>query len=313
MGIGGRDFFFQHPSEAIRALALAYPHLPADLASRAQDRMRTELAAALKPELIPPDRGRRRELYDIPPGDLCVLRPTIRTPIGRVEAVWLYGDRTGDWKPVETLWPAIRGVWAKYAAVPLKPDPKQGGHPDLNRTLAGCVAYARLADRFGKQSDGVRDEIERLAKFALDDYCKRAAVVAELLGRPTSKGDISNNPGRVLYYHLANHYSKLTVFADLPPELARAFATAAPAETRVLKTFVAKLMPAYDLAFEERSVHYAENFIDLPDSDHGLFLAHAYLWKTDPDELARQTDVPWVKADLYHIEKLVAAIEARRP
>jgi hypothetical protein len=195
----------------------------------------------------------------------------------------------------------------------LKPDPKQGGHPDLNRTLAGCVAYARLADRFGKQSDGVRDEIERLAKFALDDYCKRAAVVAELLGRPTSKGDISNNPGRVLYYHLANHYSKLTVFADLPPELARAFATAAPAETRVLKTFVAKLMPAYDLAFEERSVHYAENFIDLPDSDHGLFLAHAYLWKTDPDELARQTDVPWVKADLYHIEKLVAAIEARRP
>src|SRR5439155_1607736 len=80
------------------------------------------------------------------------------------------------------------------------------------------------------------------------------------------KGDISHNPGRVLYFHLANHYSKLALFADLPPELARSFAAAAPDETRVLKEFVTKLMPAYYLAFEERSVHYAENSIDLPDS-----------------------------------------------
>src|SRR5262249_8649438 len=116
-----------------------------------------------------------------------------------------------------------------------------------------------------------------------------------------------------LYFHLANHYSKLTLFADLPPELARSFAALAPEQTRVLKEFVNKLMPAYYLAFEERSVHYAENFIDLPDSVHGLFLGHAYLWKTDSDVLRRQTDIPWVKADLYHIEKLVVAIEAQRP
>jgi hypothetical protein len=315
MGIGGRDYFFQHPSEAVRALALAYPHLPADLATRARERMKADLAAALKPDLLPPDRGRRRELCDIPPGDLRVLRPNVRTAIGRVEAVWLYGDRTGDWKAVEELWPAIRDVWAKYAAAPLKPDPKQGTHPDLNRTLAGCIAYARLAERFGTPGDmkAVGEEIERLAKMALDDYRKRAAVVADVLGHPTSKGDISNNPGRVLYYHLANHYSKLTLFADLPPELARALAAAAPEETRVLKEFVEKLMPAYYLAFEERAVHYAENFIDLPDSVHGLFLAHAYLWKAEADVLDPQTDVPWVMGDLYHVEKLVVAVEARRP
>src|SRR5262249_54951511 len=153
------------------------------------------------------------------------------------EAVWLYGDRTADWEAVEELLPTIRDTWAKYAAAPLKPDPKQGSHPDLNRTLAGCIAYARITKRFGKADDarGVPDEFERLAKIALDDYRKRAAVVADLLGKPTSKGDISNNPGRVLYFHLANHYSKLTLFADLSPELACAFAAAAPDETRVLK------------------------------------------------------------------------------
>jgi hypothetical protein len=80
----------------------------------------------------------------------------------------------------------------------------------------------------------------------------------------------------------------------------------------VLKEFVEKLMPAYYLAFEERAVHYAENFIDLPDSVHGLFLAHAYLWNAPSEVLDRQTDIPWVKADLYHLEKLVVAIEARR-
>ena len=45
-----RDFFFRRPSEAVRALALAYPHLPAELAKRAQGRMKAELAAALKPD-----------------------------------------------------------------------------------------------------------------------------------------------------------------------------------------------------------------------------------------------------------------------
>ena len=311
MGIGGRDFFFQHPSEAVRALALAYPHLPPELAKRAQERMKAELAATLKPDLLPADRGTRRELYDIPPGDRKVLRPSARMAIGRVEAVWLYGDRTGDWKAVEALWPVIDDVWAKYLAAPLKPDARQGGHPDLNRTLAGCIAYARLVERFGKADDakGVRDEVERLAKLALDDFRKRAAVAADRLGRPTSKGDVSSNPGRVLYHHLANHYSKLTLFADLPPELARAFAATAPEESRVLKQFVTKLMPTYYLAFEERAVHYAENFIDLPDSVHGLFLAHALLWKADRDTLARQADIPWVKGDLYHVEKLVLALE----
>ena len=58
-------------------------------------------------------------------------------------------------------------------------------------------------------------------------------------------------------------------------------------------------------------VHYGENFVDLPDTVHGLFLAHAFLWDAPPDRLTRYTDIPWVRADLFHVEKLAHAIEAQ--
>jgi hypothetical protein len=77
----------------------------------------------------------------------------------------------------------------------------------------------------------------------------------------------------------------------------------------VLRRWVHLLMPAFYLAFEERSVHYGENFVELPDSVHGLFLANAFLWEAPAERLARYTDLPWVRADLFHVEKLVHAIQ----
>src|SRR5213079_1488285 len=70
MGIGSRDFYFAHPSYAVQALALAYPHLPPELAAKAKARARTELAGCLRAEALPLDRGRRREPYEVPPHDL---------------------------------------------------------------------------------------------------------------------------------------------------------------------------------------------------------------------------------------------------
>ena len=103
----------------------------------------------------------------------------------------------------------------------------------------------------------------------------------------------------------------MALFMDLTPELGRALADAAPAETAELRRWAELLMPAFYLAFEERSVHYGENFVDLPESVHGLFLAQAFLWGAPPDRLGRYTDLPWVRADLFHVEKLVHALEAQ--
>ncbi len=312
MGIGSRDFYFAHPAYAVQALALAWPHLPRELADRARDRARAELPACLQEEALPLNAGRRRELYDVPPHDLSWSYHPRWPALGHVQAVWLYGERTGDWQAVEALWPRLRQVWGRYTARPLAPDARQGGHLYLNRTAAGCLAYARLAHRFGADADAAAAtrELDRLLNLVLSTYRSRAAVAAETLRQATSRGDTRDNQGRKLYFHLNDHKSKLALFMDLTPELGRALAAAAPQETAVLRRWVDRLMPAFYLAFEERSVHYGENFVDLPDSVHGLFLAQAFLWNAPADRLARYADLPWVRADLFHIEKLVHAIEA---
>jgi hypothetical protein len=182
----------------------------------------------------------------------------------------------------------------------------------LNRTAAGCLAYARLADRFG-DGDGAAAatrELGRLTKEALRVFRQRAEKADEGLQQPAAKGDLAGNVARRLYFHLNNHKSKLALFLDLTPELGTALATAAPEETVVLQRWVERFMPAYYLALGERSIHYGENFLDLPDTVHGLFLAEAFLWHAGGERLARAADLPWSRADLFHIEKLVRTIEA---
>jgi hypothetical protein len=313
MGIGSRDFYFAHPSYAVQALALAYPHLPPELAAKARDHAHAELANCLQADALPLDRGKRRELYEVPPHDLSWSYHPRWPPLSHLHAVWLYGERTGDWEAVKRLWPEVKKVWGRYADKPLAIDAKQGGQLYLNRTASGCLAYVRLARRFGTEEDAgpAARELDRLLKLLLENYRAKGAAAAGTLRQTTSKGDIEHNQGRKLYFHLNNHKSKLALFMDLTPELGRALADAAPAETAELRRWAELLMPAFYLAFEERSVHYGENFVDLPDSVHGLFLAQAFLWGAPADQLERYTDLPWVRADLFHVEKLVHALEAQ--
>jgi hypothetical protein len=79
----------------------------------------------------------------------------------------------------------------------------------------------------------------------------------------------------------------------------------------VLRRWAGRLLPAFYLAFEERAVHHGENFADLPDTALGLFLAHAFLWGAPPGGLARYADLPWVRAGLFHVEKLAHVVEAQ--
>src|SRR5262249_15235432 len=116
MGIGSRDFSFAHPSYAVQALALAYPHLPGELAERAKQRAKAELAACLQTEALPLDKGRRRELFEVPPHDLSWSYHPHWPEVSHLYALWLYGERTGDWEAVKDLAPAARELWKGYAA-----------------------------------------------------------------------------------------------------------------------------------------------------------------------------------------------------
>jgi hypothetical protein len=221
---------------------------------------------------------------------------------------------TNDWEPAGKLWPKIRDAGQAYFERPLKIDEQQQAHLWLNRTLVGCAAYARLAKRMrdDEQAEAARQETKRLGELLLTEYRRRAAIAADVLSQATSGGDTHHNQGRKLYFHLNNHKSKLALLLDLSPELGRELAAAAPGETEVLRQFFTLLMPTYYLAWEERNVHYGENFVDLPDSMQGIFLAQAYLWGADAQSLDRHTDLPWCRGDLFHIERLALAIEAKR-
>ena len=313
MGIGSRDFVFAHPSYELHALAQAYPHLPKELAARVQRRAADLLPRCLQSDSLPLDQGGRRELFDVPPHDLSWSYHPRWPVISHVEAIWLYGERTGDWESVEELWPKIRQAGQAYLERPLAIDDQQKSHLWLNRTLVGCVAYARLAKRMGdaKQATEARQEVKRLGGLLLAEYRRRAAIAAGVLSQTTSGGDTQHNQGRKLYFHLNNHKSKLALLLDLSPELGRELAAAAPPETEVLRQFFTFLMPTYYLAWEERNVHYGENFVDLPDSMHGIFLAHAHLWGANSQTLDGHTDLPWCRGDLFHVERLALAIEAK--
>jgi len=310
MGIGSRDFMFAHPSETVAALAAVYPHLPRDEAEWARATARAELARCLEPQEYPLNEGRRRELYRVPPHDLSWAKHPAWPRISHVHALWLYGQRTGDWEAVQELFPRCRGIWEQY---PERIHASSGGTGLYrNRTLAGLLALARLTRRFDGDAaaEPIDAECRRVFAQVLAEYRRLGAQAAAAMAQDTSAGDIHGNQARFLYLNLRNHSAKMAVFMDLTPEIAQALREAAPVETDTLRRATEMWLPCYHLAFEERQVHYGENFIELPDSVHGLFRARTYLWDVPAERLAVETDLPWVRGDLHHLEKLSLAIEA---
>ncbi|MFO0926249.1 MAG: PQQ-binding-like beta-propeller repeat protein [Gemmataceae bacterium] len=154
MGIGGRTFYFAHPSAAVQALALAYPHLGAEAAGRAREAARGELAGCLNPDLLSLDRGRRRALRRA--GPCAVLAaPAGGVGPGGLHAVWLYGDRTGDWAAIKPLWPAVRAAWGRYTDRPLAVDAKAGAaRPQPHRRRMCRLRPAGGAARHRRRRDG---------------------------------------------------------------------------------------------------------------------------------------------------------------
>jgi hypothetical protein len=313
VGIGGREFFFAESAREIETLAHAYPHLDGRLRERAEEYASMRFGDVFYSSGQPLAQGERRELYDVPKANLKPLETGVRPRIGDLHAFWLYLDRTGQRVRVEGDWHELVAIAQEYLENPMKDLSLPKNQVHLNRTLAGCVAFLRLAEHFALPEDKkwielAEKECKRLSEAILAEYRAKGKLAAELLAQSTSGGDTSENQGRKLYVHTGNHRSKIALFLDLTPELARELRSAAPAETESLRDFIHMIMPTDYLAFEERNAHYGENFVDLPDTVHGLFLADEWLWSGGKNTLER-SDIPWCKADLYHIHKLVTALE----
>ena len=312
IGLGSHDFFFKTSAETVTALALAYPYVPAELQAKVKERVRREIAEhpLCGPESrYPLDGGERRELYTIT-SERFFLGWEEPRPIAEAYALDLYGARTGDWEAVRGLWPRAKKAFEDLGGWKLD---VERGDRFQNGTIAGLIAVSRLAARFG-DSDTAHAAERRAAEELrrLLDHWQRG-----VRGLPTAQ-EIENvtevdrfiGKGNPLFFAVAPHRHKIAKFLDLSAEVGRAVREVLPDSTRAYLEYVDLVLPTWYLAWEERQVHFGENYIDFPDQALSIFRAKRFLGAADSAGLRRAIDIPWCRGDLHYIEKLVLALEA---
>jgi len=314
IGLGSHDFFFDTAAEVVATLAMADPYLERGLQVRARERMRREMGRhplCGKESRYALDVGERRELYTIT-GERFFYGWEAPEALSEAYALWLYGDRTGDWGTVERYWPRARGAFEAVAAKGWSVDIEKGDR-FANGSIAGMIGVARLARRFGDEktadaaSRAAAENLRRLAEhwrngvasLPFDQKIENVAAVDGFIGA-----------GNALFFKVVPHRQKIVKFLDLTPEVGRAIADEAPEAARFYLDFVDLVLPGWYLAFEERQVHFGENYADFPDLALGVFEAKAWIEGAPGDALARWVDIPWCRGDLYYIRKLAIAIEA---
>lgn len=316
-GLAGRDFSFDESGELFESVAWAYPHLAPEL----QKQARAVLEEQWRKH--PPftregwyslKEGAPREWFWIP-GDFRARLGGDKqpSPFAGVYPAWLFAERCGEKALVLESWPALKAAFEAFDKSGWKLDGAKG---DLfaNRYLSSLIAFGQLAESAGDAASArqakarANDTVE-----ALVSWWKRAADRETLKTFNTSAQlDPFIGKGDGLSFAVAPHRHKLALLQDLTPEIAALIRARAPgAVERLWETFDV-LYRTWSVVGEERQVHFGENFVDPPDLALNGFKALAWLRGATHDELARRVDLPFGRADLYHVTKLALTLEAGR-
>jgi hypothetical protein len=313
-GLAGRDFSFAHSGELFAALAWAYPHLPGKLQSQVSAKLAAEWAGHApftKAAWYSLKEGTRRELFWSPDEVLSRLgNDPPPHPFANVYAAWLYAQRCGQEKTVLAAWPQLRAGFDDFLKTGWRLDGAKGDRW-ANRYLASLTAFAQLAAKASDTNAATLAEAKAAETAeALAAWWKRAAAAGTMT---TFRGSGELDPfiggGDAISLRLAPHRHKVALFDGLTPQVAVLMKAKAPeAVARVWEAFAA-LYATWWLAGEERQVHFGENFVDPPDLALGAFQALAWLQNAPPTELGRRVDLPFCRADLYHVAKLAITLD----
>jgi hypothetical protein len=313
-GLSGRDFSFDHSGEYFEALAWAYPHLNDDLKTQVKARLREEWQRRRpfsKEAWYPLPEGAPREWFHVPAEYRVRLGSDPQPhPFGNVYSAHLYAQRCGEEQSLVESWPALKAAYQDFIRSGWQLDGQQG-HLFANRYLASLLACARIAESAGDAD---------LAEQAKSKADETAAALVAWWKRAAAQGTLTtfNGPGQLdpfigkgdgLSFRISPHRHKLALFLDLTPEVAALIRKdAADAVDEVWQHF-SLLYQTWPLGGEERQVHFGENFIDPPGLAMSAFRALAWLRGASAGELAAAIDLPFCRADLYHIGKLSLALE----
>ncbi len=284
--------FFAEPTETLMTLARAYPHLDPGL----QRRVAEKVAAMMAPggpldgptgkRTFDANVGEVRSAYDVPPENLWRVNDDIlRTPLARLYPLWLWAHVSSDWTHVEKHWNALRDLVSQPPN-----DPKEDC---CNGHTAGLIAYCRIARHL--------DDTEAV---------RRGVVAARQAMRDRVAFELAHPNGAVLS-EVPVHRQVFARWRNLTPEVARLCSKyAGDLQRPLIERYVDYHRPTWWLAWNVELAWRNECPFSLPTMSLEIFAAKAMVLGEPGERLRQYLDIPWCKADLYYIQKLVWCIEA---
>jgi len=284
--------FFVEPTETLLILAQAYKYLDNTL----QQDVRQYVTRISRPggalegptgrRVYDPDAGEIRSFYDIPTKRLFRVNDDItRQPIARLYPLWLWAHVTGDWSGIKNNWERLKELVAE--------PPNKMEEDCHNGYLAGLIAYCRIAQRMHDNA-----AVER--SLTTTRAAMRERLAFEFAH--TRGGLITQVPV------LRSIFSR---WRHLTPEIGRFCASyAGQIHKYLMNVCIDYHRPTWYLAWGVETMWRNECPFAFPTMTAEIFAAKALILREPAGKLTGYLDIPWCKADLFYIQKLVLCIEA---
>lgn len=283
--------FFIEPTETLYTLALAYPHLPPELRRKVRKHVE-QMQAPGGPLDGPVGRatydshgGQVRSAYDAAPESLLNIgQPLLRSDTARLYPLWLWAQRTDDWKKLQSNWPKLR------ALVNDKPAPDEADCG--NGRVAGLIAACRIGNR--------ADDVEFVKTWLpRTRQAMRDRLVYEL----------AHTEGGVITRHRLQPV--LGRWHFLTPDVAQLCATyAQPVERHLVDVYLDYHRPTWWLAWNVELLPRNEAPMSFPTVAQDGFAAKAMIVGEKPETLYRYLDLPWCQGDETYVQKLAMILDA---
>jgi len=283
---------FIDPTETLYTLAQAYKYIDPDLQREVKQYV-AQMSAQGGPLSGPvgqsrynPDEDTVRSLYDVPPESMIQIRDDIvRSDLARLYVFWLWADVTGDWSRIEQHWDSLRKL--------IDQPPNNMAEDCRNAYLAGLIAYCRIALQ-------MRDK--QVVKEGMKAAQKAFRERLEYEFAHTRGGLITQVPVLRTIFGRWRH---------LTPEIGRLCAEyAKQTHQNLMDVYIDYHRPTWYLAWNVETMWRNECPFAFPTMSAEVFAARALILREPPQKLKRFLDIPWCKADLFYIQKLLFIIEA---
>ncbi len=287
--------FFNEPTETLYTLALAYPHLDADLRAAVTEQVARwfsaggPLATGVGQRTYETDAGEVRSAYDPPPETLLRSESGIlRNEIARLYPLWLWAQTAADWLHVEKNWPDFRKL--------VEQAPNKMEEDCHNGRIAGLIALCRMAHRLA------------------DAETEQAAVTAARRAlRERLEFEFAHTRGGLIW-QVPKLRSVFSRWHFLTPEVGRILALHVGAIHRqLMDRYVNYHRPVWWLAWDVETMMRNECPYEFPTMSAEVFAARSLILAEPPEQLVAFLDRPWCKGDEYYMQKLALTLDAASP